>query len=186
MKCKNCGEEISNGSNFCEYCGTKVSNKRKNHIILWLCFAAVFVAIAVVAFVHLNPNGEDEKNDKNRVINVIEEFNNAYASNDFATLSAVYANNVERFHNAYNLSNSEVVEKYKNYDTKFGVYEKHISVRWNTLQVENLPDDELSVVFVEDYSIERVDKSKKSIYVLEEHLILDSDYKIKSIYDVHL
>lgn len=27
MKCPNCGKEIANESVFCEYCGTKVSNK---------------------------------------------------------------------------------------------------------------------------------------------------------------
>lgn len=146
------------------------------------------IAVVVLCFLIQARNGDDGEKivDKARVINIINAFNDAYAANDFLTLSSLYSENVTRYHDAHNLSNAEVVEHYKNYDSRFGVYAKHISVRWESLQIDRVSDFELSVVFVEDYSIDRADNSKYSIFVLEEHLILDKDYKIKSIYDVQL
>lgn len=72
MKCKHCGEEIANESNFCEYCGTRVTNNRKNRIVFWSCFAAIFVAIAVIFMVFFKPNVDvkDEIKDEDGVINV--------------------------------------------------------------------------------------------------------------------
>lgn len=187
MKCKNCGEEILNGSKFCEYCGTNVPKGTKKHTVLWLCLVGVLLIGTAVVFAIFKQNKQRaDIIDENKVVNTINTFNNAYATNDFYTLSNVYSENVTRFHDAYNLSNAEVVGKYRKYDSKFGVYGKHINVRWNTLQIERMSDEELSVVYVEDYSIDRVDNAKYSIFVLEEHLILDEDYRIKSIYDVQL
>lgn len=187
MKCKKCGEEIAKNCKYCKYCGTKVSKNTNSHAIVWLCLAGVLLIGASIAFVIFRQsNQRTDVVDEERIINIINTFNNAYATNDFHTLSNLYSENVERYHNAYNLSNAEVVGKYKKYDSKFGVYGKHINVRWNTLQIDRLPNEELSVTYIEDYSIDRVDDSKYSVYVLEEHLILDKNYKIKSIYEVQL
>ena len=35
MKCPNCGKEIANDSNFCEYCGKRIFEKRSYK---FLCF----------------------------------------------------------------------------------------------------------------------------------------------------
>jgi hypothetical protein len=192
MKCKNCGEEIAKNCKYCECCGTKVSGEIGGHTILWLCLVGLLLGGGAVAFSLFKQdrqgmiNVKADVDDENSVINTINTYNNACSSNDFYSLSNVYSENVIRFHDAYNLSNAEVVGKFRKYDSIFGVYGKHFNVRWNTLQIEQLPDEELSVVYVEEYSIDRVDKSKYSIFVLEEHLILDKDYRIKSIYEVQL
>lgn len=193
MKCKNCGEEIASNSKFCEHCGTKIMKVGKKGAILWLWGCVAFLIGVVIWTIQVHNDNETADNkigqnwyDVERVKNTIETHNKAYAENDFVTISSVYSDKVSRYHNAYGLSNSEVVEKYKNYDKKFGVYGKHINVRWNTLQIERISDDELSVIYVEDYRIDRYDTSQCSIYILKHHLILDSDYKIKSIYDNHL
>ena len=148
---------------------------------LWPSIVVAMILVAVGAFVYFKSN-----NDTDRVKNAIVEYNNATVANDFARLASIYSENVVRFHNAYNITKSEVIAKYRNYDEMFGVVGKHIDVRWNTLQIEQLPNDELSVTYIEDYSIDRIDDSKYSKFVLEKHLILDEEYKIKSIYDVQL
>lgn len=185
-KCPQCGRRLFSEGEYCEYCGAKVNGVR-SHTVVWVCAAVVVIAAVVLGFLILQNGDDGERNfDKDRVINLINTFNDAYAANDYSTLSSLYSENVTRYHDAHNLSNAEVVEHYKNYDSRFGVYAKHISVRWESLQIDRVSDFELSVVFVEDYSIDRADNSKYSIFVLEEHLILDKDYKIKSIYDVQL
>lgn len=62
-------------------------------------------------------------------MSTIIRFNNAYKSNNYEALSKIFARNVERYHDAYNLTNTGVVGIFKNYDRKFGVYGKHVSVR---------------------------------------------------------
>ena len=160
----------------------------------WPILIIVVVLAGIIGYNHVNDNEAEEQvsylnseeKERNEVMSTIIRFNNAYMSNDFEALSKIFAKSVARYHDAYNLTNTEVVGKFKNYDKKFGVYGKHVSVRWNTLQIDKIPDNELSVVFVEDYSIDREDNTKNSVFVLEEHIILDKDYRIKSIYDVQL
>ena len=123
---------------------------------------------------------------RDKVVQIVEVFSKAEESDDFEVISQSYATNVRRYHNSYNISNKKVMENYVNYDKMFGVNGKHISVRWNTLEVQNLPSGEVSVVYVEDFSIDRKDKNKYSKFVLEKHVDLDKDYKIVSIYDVQL
>lgn len=187
-KCPKCGRSLFSEGGYCEYCGAKINGGR-GHLFVWSCLAIVFVIGGTVwALLKLNDGtvGSSSSYERERVENTINTFNNAVESNDFSTLSNVFSQNVTRFNDAYNLSNSEVVEKHKKYDSMFGVYGKHISVRWNTLQIEKNLEDELSVFYVEDYSIDRVDESKYSVFVIEKHLILDNEYRIKSIYDMQL
>lgn len=163
---------------------------RKKHW-LWIIVILLAGAIGVYFFNSSETGGSGStynsgEQDRNKVISTITRYNDAYTSNDFDALLNIYARYVTRYHAVYNWTNEEVVNDYKKYDRVFGVYGKHISVRWNTLQIERLSDNEISVVFVEDYSIDRVDKSKYSFYVLEKHIIFDQDYRIKSIYDVQL
>ena len=190
MKCPKCNSEIANDSKFCEFCGAKITKKKGgSKWFLWLCLALVLMAAGSVVFWEYNKNKkaeQKERSEKNMVINTIELYNLAYMSNDFSTLSTLYADRVERFHDAYNISNAEVIEKCKKYDATFGVTGKHTSVRWNTLEVEKLPGNFFSIVYIEDYSIDRKDKTKYSKFVLEKHMILNHNYTITSIYDVQL
>jgi len=164
----------------------------KNDFGLFLIIVAV--AVGIIGINQISDKEKEEQvaylsvegKERNDVMSAIIRFNNAYKSNNYEALSKFFARNVERYHDAYNLTNTAVVGKFKNYDKKFGVYDKQVSVRWNTLKINRLPDNELSVVFVEDCSIDRKDKTKFSVFVLEEHIILDKDYRIKSIYDVQL
>ena len=147
-------------------------------------FALLFALLACCGlFLCSQPS---EKAVKTKVTNVINTFNNALENNDFNALSEVYSDNVLRFHSKYNLTNDEVIDICKQYDETFAVTSKQTSVRWETLKVKRLSDDDLSVVYVEDYKIERKDKSKYSNFVIEKHILLDKNYRIKSVYDEQL
>lgn len=97
----------------------------------------------------------------------------------------LYAPHVERYFGNYNETVDEVAQHYANYDSRFGVYGKHSKVRWNTLSYYKM-DNRYVVTFVEDYSIDRYDESKYSVFVLEKHLELNSDFKVVRVYDVQL
>lgn len=189
MKCKHCNSIIPNDSVFCEQCGAKV--KKKSKWLLGICIASIIIAGSILFFLwgfNNNENNEEPyvNTTKDQVIDMINNYNNAYEKNDFVTLSNIYADVVERFHDSYNLTNSEIIEKSRKYDSTFGIISKHTNVRWNTLEVERISPNEISVVYTEDYHIDRKNKSKYSNFVIEKHLILDNNYKIKSIYDIQL
>ena len=186
MKCPNCGQEILNNSSFCEYCGAETPKRKQKVFLKGTLLIICLAVVGGLLWWKFGDNGNNETYEKEKVKETINTFNMAIESNDFYELSNVYADNVERYHDAYHLTNDEVIEKSKRYDGTFGVVAKHTSVRWNTLIVDRVSDDAISVVYTEDYSIDRMDKSKKSKFVLEKHLLLDNDYKIKSIYDVTL
>ena len=192
MKCKHCGKAIDSDSVYCEFCGMKVETetppKKKGSRFLWLAVAlGIIIGAVQVSLRQCNRDTADKASqDKEMAIRTINRYNDALLSNDFATLSTVYADKVERYFDAYDQTNAEVIKHNEKYDATFKVTGKHTSVRWETLKVERLSDGDLSVVYIEDYSIDRKDKSKYSKFVLEKHLILNKQYKIKSIYDVPL
>ena len=193
MKCPNCKEtDHAPDAVFCHVCGYKL--KKKKYCGLWLVISVV-VCISLFFLIKNNiiqlpalrsGSNLELPNEETRVKNTIRRLCEAEEQNNFEVIANAYANIVNRYHDKYNVSNSEVVNSYKKYDKTFGVYGKHINIRWNTWQVNRISDDELSVIFVEDYHIDRTDKTKYSKFVLEKHIILDKDYKIKSIYDVQL
>lgn len=110
---------------------------------------------------------------------------------DFCTLSEtcdrnlvykLYAPQVKRYHNSYDTNVVHVAECYANYDSKFGVYGKHSQVRWETLNYVKT-NNGYNVTYIEDYSIDRYDTSKWSVFVLRKHIELDENFRIISVYD---
>jgi len=97
----------------------------------------------------------------------------------------LYAPMVDRYHDVYNVSAQLVAEKYANYDKKFGVYGKHSQVRWNTLSFE-IDGEIIHVQYIEDYTIDRYDDSKYSIFELEKHIDLNNEFRVISVYDRQL
>ena len=114
-------------------------------------------------------------------------FSSASANNDFNSLMQMYAPHVERYQDAVNKTSADVVGYHRNYDKRFKVYSKKSSIRPETLTV-NIDSNsaKIFVTYIEDYHIDREDKTKYSDYVLEKHLILTPDCKIISEWDVQL
>lgn len=127
----------------------------------------------------------EEESVEERVKSLVVKFCELTETSNRALVYELYAPFVKRYHDVYNIDVSNVADKYANYDKKFGVYGKHSSVRWNTLTYE-IVGNMISVQYVEDYTIDRYDASKYSIFVLEKHLELDRDYHIVSVYDIQL
>ena len=139
------------------------------------------------------PHGSSSK--KNNWVNpqnleivqlLIERYCNAICENDFETLSSLYAPMVERFQDAYNKDRDYVIGCHRRYDKTFKVYGKHSSLRWDSFEMRMLNNGQLNVKIVEDYSIDREDKNKYSVFVLEKHFIIDHSYHIVSVYDNQL
>lgn len=177
---------------YCHNCGSKLTKKKKWLGVIVTVIVVILSVIALLAvFSDINQSTdtyfETENNDYETFVSTtIRLHNEGVENDDFGKLEKVYANFVKRYHSIYNVSRDEVIEKYRNYNEKFGVYGKHISIRWNTLQTWKNPDGSFSVVYIEDFHIDRYDKTKYSDFVLEKHIELDEDYKITSIYDVQL
>lgn len=97
----------------------------------------------------------------------------------------LYAPQVERYFDNRNETVDQVAQHYAKYDNVFGVYGKHSKVRWNTLSYYKT-GNRYVVTYIEDYIIDRYDNSKNSIFALEKHIELNSDFKVVSVYDVQL
>lgn len=194
MKCPVCNEtNHASDAVFCHMCGSRLvkSNMHLGIIVVILVFLAIIAGIIVYfnnkqTLYSVTPSPvPTETNYEQKVRNTVQSLCEATVSNDYGKLSELYAYHVKRYHSIYDVSNGEVVNKYRGYDNKFGVYAKRASIRWNTLQICKIADG-YSVVYVEDYHIDRADKSKYSDFVLEKHIELDANFKIVSEYDLQL
>ena len=124
--------------------------------------------------------------DNARIKKLLGDYSHAVVNNDFSALERLYAPSVERYHSAYGKSRDFVVKDHRNYDDFFKVYGKHSSLRWETFRTERINDGRVEAVIVEDYSLDRMDESKYSIFVLEKHFIINGDYQIVSVWDNQL
>ena len=107
-------------------------------------------------------------------------------SDNFDGLETIFAPQLLRYYKAKNISRSEVIENYRNYDSSFGVYGKSASYRWETLSIKRISDTRAEVVCIKDYHIDRVDENKPSDFVLEMHFVIDNKYQVVSVYDNQL
>ncbi len=107
-------------------------------------------------------------------------------SDNFDGLETIFAPQLLRYYKAKNISRSEVIENYRNYDSSFGVYGKSSSYRWETLSIKRISDTRAEVVCIKDYHIDRVDENKPSDFVLEMHFVIDNNYQVVSVYDNQL
>lgn len=194
MKCNVCNEtNHASDAIFCHMCGSRLvkSTNIKGFIVAILIILAIIAGI-VIFYNNNQPINQypsspapTEINYEQRVRNTVQTLCDATVNNDYNRIAELYAFNVQRYHSIYDVTNAEVVKRCRNYDNKFGVYSKRASIRWNTLQIWKNTNG-YSVVYVEDYHIDREDKSKYSDFVLEKHIELDTDFKIVSEYDVQL
>ena len=196
-KCLKCKADNPDDAKFCHMCGYALKNNSNILVKVLACFVVIAIIAGGVVLLILINDGQStytyntepvltETNYETHIRNTIQTLCDATTNNDYGRIADVYAYNVKRYHGIYNVTKYEVVERYKNYDKKFGVYGKHTSVRWNTLRVWKNSDGGYFVVYVEDYHIDRYDNSKYTDYVLEKHLELDKDYKVVSVYDNQL
>ena len=123
---------------------------------------------------------------KEPVQHVLQSYCDAIVNNDFETLSQLYAPMVERFQGANNEERNKVVDRHRRYDDTFKVHGKRSHIRWDTFEVELMDNGRINAVIVEDYAIDREDKSKYSKFVLEKHFVLNEDYQIVSVWDNQL
>ena len=65
MKCPNCGKEIANDSNFCEYCGTKLTKPVNRKKVLWTILTALIALCMAGGIVKIVLN-QQEKSAQNK------------------------------------------------------------------------------------------------------------------------
>ena len=58
MKCPNCGKKIPYDSNFCEFCGTRLTDSIPNHTIIWLLVVIIGIGGGVGVLWYLNNTQE--------------------------------------------------------------------------------------------------------------------------------
>lgn len=169
------------------------THKKRNIIITVISAVVVLLSLGLFLLLHNKDKGEIQMGpmdvnfpDDYRVMNVVERYCTAICENDFTTLASLYAPTVERYQDAYDKDRDYVIGCHQRYDNTFKVHGKHSSIRRETFKMEPISNERVSVVVVEDYSIDRLDKSKYSVFVLEKHFTIDSTYHIVSVYDNQL
>ena len=120
-----------------------------------------------------------------RIKSFIESFVRMTETSSRDLVYELYAPHVKRYASAYDKDVDYVADCYSRYDEKFEVYGKHSSVRWNTVSY-NKSNNGITLTYIEDYTIDRIDPSKYSIFVLEKHFELNENFQIVSVYDVQL
>lgn len=171
-----------------------ISKKRKKKLVCTIGGLLIIILVLLtILYRHQDSSYNKMNNDvnyctsianwsENKIKQVINSYCEAIVNNDFETLSKLYAPKVERYQAAENKDREYVIGCHKRYDKKFKVTGKHSSIRWDTFQM--FEDGELVCVSViEDYSIDRQEKNKKSVFILQKNFVLDENYQIVSVYD---
>jgi hypothetical protein len=196
MKCSKCGEsDHAIDAIYCHICGNRLQKTSKGigwKILLLILICLVVVASCIGIIWMSNDNNNDgsysvnTNNDnevENNVKSVINEFCKLSRTCDVGLVYKLYAGYIERYHDSYGISVDSVANCYMIYDSMFDVIgNKYSDVRWDTFSYEKVAD-RIYVTYTEDYSIERADNSKYSIFVIRKHIVMNGDYMIVSVYD---
>ena len=196
MKCPKCGEtDHASDAIFCHMCGNRLPEPSKGIgwkilLLILICLVVVASCIGIIWMSNDNNNegsySVNTNNDnevENNVKSVINEFCKLSRTCDVGLVYKLYAGYIERYHDSYGISVDSVANCYMIYDSMFDVIgNKYSDVRWDTFSYEKVAD-RIYVTYTEDYSIERADNSKYSIFVIRKHIVMNGDYKIVSVYD---
>lgn len=187
------GADMKNDST---HSSSNKSSKKRNIIIATIITVVALLCGGLFLLLHNHDKSEELPTcpininvnfpDEDRIRNVISNYCTAICENDFETLASIYAPTVLRFQDAYNKDRDYVIECHQQYDNTFKVYGKHSSIRWDSFRMNMASNGTVDAIIVEDYSIDRQDKSRYSVFVLEKHFIIDSAYHIVSVYDNQL
>ena len=113
---------------------------------------------------------------------IIEHYYKSILEENWDELEKLYTSKLNRFFDSFDLSKEEAVQNARNYKKWFGVIDYKLKVRWDTFeQYESGGSWYLNYKI--DLDLNRKDKSKKSKFVLEMKVVLDSNGKVESIYE---
>lgn len=121
--------------------------------------------------------------DFHKVKNTINSYYTISDSQSYSKLYQCLSESIKRYFIYYNISLQQAIEKAQGYNKQFGVIRSNSSVRWNTYKASILPNGNLQVEYVLDYSLERINKKKASQFVIQIIAEINSSYKISSIYE---
>jgi serine protease Do len=118
-----------------------------------------------------------------KIKSTINTYYSTIYNNDYTTLKDLYTPTLDRFFSAFNISQSEAVEKAKSYWTQFKIISASNKINWETLKITPSTDETFYVEFNMDYNIERIEKKKNKSFNLNIIMTITKDMKIKSIYE---
>jgi hypothetical protein len=120
--------------------------------------------------------------NRERIVDFISNYYTFIKDERFNELGSLLADNVKRYFSAYNLTRSEVINNYKDYDRMFKVHDKKFMVDWSSLNLTN-EDNNVFVTYILDYVIDREDKTKPSKYKIKMMITINNRYQIIGIYE---
>ncbi|MBO4645008.1 MAG: serine/threonine protein kinase [Bacteroidales bacterium] len=122
-----------------------------------------------------------------KIEKLISDFATFTDEDDVEGMAGLYADQIQRYYNERNCTPAYVRKSFRNYNKTFKVSRKKSSVRWETLKISGLHNEntvEFQVCI--DFTIDRADKNKNNYFLLEKHFEIDRNYKIVSVYDEQL
>ena len=140
--CSSCKSSNPDDAKYCHMCGAKTSGTKEFSLTLVWIVLVICVIVGTCVLILRGCNHQDSvipssyvsRSPTEQVKYIVQDLCDAILNHDYFRIEQLYANNVSRYHNKQNLSNGEVVEMHRKYDQQFGVYNKSISVRWDTFQ----------------------------------------------------
>ena len=105
MKCPKCGEEIANDSNFCEYCGERITSSVQQHfkshskILYAICALCIIIGFGLIVMI-INSATNFNSDRNNRVIDTTESPSDSIAVVDLGLPSGTLwlSENVDGFY----------------------------------------------------------------------------------------
>ena len=155
------------------------SFKKRESGLLFILAALLFVSFCLLESFSFQRTGHPYEKE---IKSTLTEYFYYWDNNVYNRLMHMFWYDVDRFQNETNISREEVVSLIKRDKANSGIISSTSRPRWGTMTINNLPYEGFSIVFIEDYEIERTDKNKATKFVLENHVEMDQYFNITSIY----
>ena len=112
----------------------------------------------------------------------ISEYYEYVMKSKWRKLEGIYASQLSRFFDDYDISKADAIQRAKTYDNAVGVVSKRHEIRWGTLQTSSVGDN-TKVNFTLDYFLRRKNQPNERHYVLKISMLLDEEGRIVGVWE---
>ncbi len=148
-----------------------------------LNFALNINSIGLENSLNFTENSSNSSNlSKNELIKFIKKYYEIISQENWDKLNHFYSENISRFYDKFNITNSEAIELARVYKSTFKIISASYIIREETLSI-NSSSLGTEISFILDYSIQRQDKTKPKNFTLNIVMVLDNKNQIKSVYE---
>jgi hypothetical protein len=114
---------------------------------------------------------------------IVTDYYECLSNKDYGRLSQFYTPVLERYYTEFNISSAKAARNASEYWEKYKILQTSTNIQWDTFKAVSLSTGDVMISFNMHYVLLRTESNKPSRFNLDINIVLNPDFKIKSIFE---